>query len=326
MQGKIISKVIETDEDDGNPRWSPDGKKLLYSTHSKTTGYRIWVKNLHTSKTFFVDNGLTPAWSPRVHTVVYAKYVDGNCDIYAKNLDTGTATRLTSHSARDQYPHWGVIDESEKIVFASKRTGYYEIWIMNPNGSGKNRLTDIGQRTGNRMIGPVISPDGLAITFWEIDYKNDHSVWVMASDGTSLVELVKHAANPQWSSVSSDIIYFDSKITGWAQIWKTKIPRSYFRQMAMNQFAEYLESLPPDKRLQEQGMWTRRHLATFELSVSQLKQAFHDLGYFDGEISDDFDDELAKSIISFQQAEKLVPVDGIFGPYTYRKLAARMGW
>jgi|GEM_PF-4986478 len=225
--GKKLQEVVTSDADESNPRWSPDGEKILYQTRGKE-GYRIWIKNLSEGEPKLIDYGLTPAWARDGTHIVYAKYSAGNSDIYMKDLNTGNTVRLTTHPARDQYPYWGLVNGRDQIVFASRRgdsnNQIYDIWIMNPDGSDKRRLTTIGTSINQRMVGPVISPDGQRIAFWEIDYENDHSVWLIDPVGSEPVEFVKQAANPEWSPGNPDVIYFNSKFSGRSQIWRTRIP------------------------------------------------------------------------------------------------------
>ena len=182
--GEKLREAISEPGDEQNPRWSPDGTRLVFHRLIAGRGYQVWTYDLVQGALTYIDDGLTPAWSPDGRSLVYARKKDGNWDIYTRLLDTGQTRRLTTHRAREQYPYWGLVAGREKILFASQRTGVYEIWEMDTDGGNKRRLSDAGEATGNRMIGPVLSPDGTRIAFWEIDYVNDHSVWLMNADGT----------------------------------------------------------------------------------------------------------------------------------------------
>jgi len=223
--GNQLTELVASEGDEQNPRWSPDGKQIVYHKLSKAKGYQIWLVDVETKVVRYIDDGLTPTWSPDGKYLAYGKKSDGNWDIYKHDLRSSQTIRLTNHSAKEQYPYWALVNGKEKLLFASKRTGTYEIWEMNTDGSNKKRLTVVGDQTGNRMIGPVVSPNGKKIAFWEIDYMNDHSVWLMNHDGSDPIEFIKKAANPEWGSNANgeQILYFDSKITGRAQIWYANV-------------------------------------------------------------------------------------------------------
>jgi Tol biopolymer transport system component len=220
--GVKLGVLVSSEDDDENPRWSPDGSKIVFHRLRRDRGYEVWMKDLVSGKLEFVDSGLTPAWSLDGRGLVYAKKLDGNWDIHKKDLITGTVTRLTTNTAGDQYPYWAKVGGEERILFASARSGIYEIWSMAPDGGDQRQLSTCGLRTGKRMVGPVSSAEGRLIAFWEIDYENDHSIWVMNSDGSNPREWFKRAANPEWDVLAPGgrTIYFDSKITGRAQIWR----------------------------------------------------------------------------------------------------------
>ena len=72
---------------------------------------------------------------------------DGNPEIYMMNSDGTNQTRITNTPAIDARPAWS--REINKIVFTSGRdftlpstNPKFEIYIMNPDGTGPQRLTN----------------------------------------------------------------------------------------------------------------------------------------------------------------------------------------
>ena len=49
----------------------------------------------------------------------------------------------------------------------------------------------------------------------------------MDHDGSNLRKILTHAANPEWGPETPDgySLYFDSKVTGRAQIWTTQLAK-----------------------------------------------------------------------------------------------------
>ena len=105
-----------------------------------------------------------------------------------------------------------------KIVFDSQKVSNNDIWVMYSDGSGLKRLTTHYEVDWD----PAWSPDGMKIAFVS-DRSGSNDIWIMDYNGSNPVELVKKAANPEWSPQNSKILFFDSKVTGRAQIWKTSI-------------------------------------------------------------------------------------------------------
>jgi Tol biopolymer transport system component len=92
-----------------------------------------------------------------------------------------------------------------KIAFATDRDGNFEIYTINPDGSGLTRLTN----TSSAEATPAWSPDGLKIA-----YARDSHVWTMNADGSGQTE-GPPGDDPGWSPDGTKLIYardgFDSQ-------------------------------------------------------------------------------------------------------------------
>ena len=64
-------------------------------------------------------------------------------------------------------------------------------------------------------------------------------------------------------------------------------------------------------------------LARFGITVSDIKTALADLGFYKGEITNEFDTCTAEAIAHFQEMNGL-EADGIFGSMTYQRLASHL--
>lgn len=79
-------------------------------------------------------------------------------------------------------------------------------------------------------------------------------------------------------------------------------------------------SLPPAERLQVQRLNTLHYLHEWGLSIRQLRAELAALGFPTVGESDDFTDDLALAIESFQRKHCLRHIDGVFGPLTYLQM------
>jgi eukaryotic-like serine/threonine-protein kinase len=76
-------------------------------------------------------------------------------DIYIARSD-GTGERyLTNDGYKDRIPRWS--PDGKRIAFYSNRSGNFEIWVINPDGSGLKQITDDRAEANIRT---VWSPDG----------------------------------------------------------------------------------------------------------------------------------------------------------------------
>lgn len=85
-------------------------------------------------------------------------------DIYTICPDGSDPKQLTDDPADDVMPDWS--PDGKKIAFTSDRTGQYQIFVMEANGSGEEQLT-----TDLENDMPIWLPDGNRIAFRTTDGK-----------------------------------------------------------------------------------------------------------------------------------------------------------
>jgi TolB protein len=100
-----------------------------------------------------------------------------------------------------------------KIAFASDRAGNFDIYVMNPDGSGLVRVTDDPAEDTH----PTWSPDGRSIAFVSTRDGNKE-IYVVSAEGGAATRLTNNAAedfSPAWSlSVATPRILFVSHRDG----------------------------------------------------------------------------------------------------------------
>src|SRR4051812_37262915 len=108
------------------------------------------------------------------------------------NGKVSAVKRITNVS--DSYPM--ASPDGKKIVFQSNRTGDWEIFVMNFDGSELNQLTHSMGFDGC----PIWSPDGTKIAFAS-ERDNDPEIYLMTSDGnnqTRLTNSIGDDSHPHW--------------------------------------------------------------------------------------------------------------------------------
>ncbi len=173
--GSGVKKLSDTAN--AGPAWSPDGLRIAF-----VGGTDIWTGNPDGSQFQRLTFGgaISPSWSPDGQKIAFVCY-DATppnaeiCTITTAGLDT---TNLTNDPGRDYAPQWS--PDGQKIAFYSDRSGRFEIYVMNADGSGQVRLTDFFTSS----INPTWSPDGRLILFSEDDPNVGTRLYVMNPDGT----------------------------------------------------------------------------------------------------------------------------------------------
>jgi len=79
--------------------------------------------------------------------------------IYVVPVSGGEAIRLTREGNLNERPRWS--PDGKKIAFISDRSGSAQVWLMNPDGSQPQQLTQFPTEAG----GVLFSPDGKHLLF-----------------------------------------------------------------------------------------------------------------------------------------------------------------
>lgn len=103
------------------------------------------------------------------------------------------------------------------------------------------------------------------------------------------------------------------------------------RENAMLGYDRILNAADEPERRKMQELATRFQLHALnqampgtEHSVSKVKLGLESLGFFEGEINDDYTGEFFDAVAAFQRAVGLIPDDGIFGKDTFLELMRRL--
>ena len=96
---------------------------------------------------------------------------------------TGAVRRLTEDPADDFDP--GFTRDGKHLIFSSSRSGHFEIWIAERDGSGARRITNDGVDAEN----PVSTPDDQWIVYAS-GSPEKRGIWKVRIDGSAASRLV----------------------------------------------------------------------------------------------------------------------------------------
>lgn len=115
-----------------------------------------------------------PAISPDGKLVAFERDNNGGSDLWLLDVNRGVETRFTSDPSSNIAPVWSPGGDS--VVFASNRSGVYNLYQKAANGSGgevrllSNTITDSPEQW---------SRDGRSIVYFELDTKNKRDLWTL---------------------------------------------------------------------------------------------------------------------------------------------------
>jgi Tol biopolymer transport system component/DNA-binding winged helix-turn-helix (wHTH) protein len=227
--GSNVQRITNNLAEDVNPCWSPDGSKILFD--SERDGNReIYVMDadgnnqVRLTRNNAVDS--TAAWSPDGSLIAFASnrdtgppYNPYNLDIYVMNADGSNVRRIVDDPEYDVSPQWS--PDGRKILFISGRSGNFDVFEMNADGTGQKNLTaDYDKADG----APVWSLDGNNIAFSRrVDGKSQ--IFIMDADGTNLKRVTNNSANneaPWWSPDGSKLVFLTDRDGNW-EIYVTSV-------------------------------------------------------------------------------------------------------
>jgi TolB protein len=244
--GTQYRRLTDNPARDMLPAWSPDGKKIAFV--SERGGDRdLWLINSDGSSPQPLTRGIFKqrrplydvdrefieglgyyllSWSQDGSKIAYTSVRrDGKGDIAMLSIHSPypnlaslqvIETQITQDDGWELFPSWS--PDGKQIAYVKTQgQGFSEIWVMDPNGQNRRRLTD---RPFTKFFEPSFSPDQKILLFFSNQSGND-DIWTMDRTGQNLKQLTTDPAadfHPSWSPDGKKIAFI-SKRTGANAIW-----------------------------------------------------------------------------------------------------------
>jgi Tol biopolymer transport system component len=131
---------------DFNPRWSADGSQIMFIS-GRAGKYQVFLMNADGSDVVQVTAGgssiTNASLSPDGNRIAFTYPQGGKfTDLYVigKDGSPDSVVRLTQDATFDDGTAWS--PDGEKIFFYSDRSGNYDLWMINADGTNPVQLTD----------------------------------------------------------------------------------------------------------------------------------------------------------------------------------------
>jgi serine/threonine-protein kinase len=224
--GSDRTMLTESGFNNHGPRWSPDGKQIVFRGDAPGAKAAIFLANADGSGevqmlTDGTSNDTEPAWSPDGSQIVFASDREGTYDIYIMNADGSDVHRITFGGSAERSPNWS--PDGNSIVYVSNEKGGNDIYVILVDGREQTRLTENVVTDYN----PIWSPDGSKIVYIS-EARGNPDIWIMNADGSDVTQLTTDLAAdlvPGWSP-DGDKILFISKRQGNGDLWVMNVDGS----------------------------------------------------------------------------------------------------
>lgn len=197
--------------------WSPDGTKFAlvgYVDSGNTTWsiHKVHADGSNLTRLTNV-NGVhdsEPSWSPNGSQIAFTRTFwaqNNRNELWTMNADGGNQQYI---GVEGYAAKWA--PDGSRFIFTSSRSGNYEIYTCNIDGTNELQLTHTG---GDEWM-PIWSPDGSQIAYslstgtWEAGNRTTYEIFVMNTDGSNIRQLTSNNSfdhYPRWSANGAHIVF-----------------------------------------------------------------------------------------------------------------------
>ena len=183
--------------------WSPDSKKVAYTTLRHGKNFALWTANADGSdnRPIMVSENhiLWPVWSPDGKRIAFKFGKDDSFNLWVMDADGSGKRQLTTDGkCDDSAPSWS--PDGERIAYSSRK----DIWLSHLATKSKFKLTEKGKNSR-----PAYSPDGKRIAYTstiDIEAEEDENeagenIWVMDEYGSNKIRLTTDGSE-DWRSLA----------------------------------------------------------------------------------------------------------------------------
>jgi len=211
---------LTTDSQSSTPlMWTPDGKSIVfYGRRTLPWLWRVPAKGGEIQREVrYPAIGSLAADGRRL---LYSEETEETPSIWRADL-AGPGGPVLTNAVYIQSTYGDLNAQPDpvgtRIVWASWRTGFGEIWLSDAAGENPSQITHLNQFSGS----PRWSPDGQWISF-DFNTSSGSQIYVIDPDGRRLRPITNTPnanVRPSWSR-DGNSIYFTSDRTGRFEVWK----------------------------------------------------------------------------------------------------------
>jgi TolB protein len=183
-------------------QWSPDGKRLSYSSYPHTGDEDEWLRSglwtvaIDGSDRVMLGLGNGARWSPDGKRLVFSAPTNASDgDLFVMNADGTRRRRLLATPELEQAADWS--PDGRRILFTRFDGGGADVMVIDADGTNVRKLTD----SRGFDIAAAWSPDGTTILFTGGRAAGASQLFLMDADGSNIRDLTGgrfSGSEPSW--------------------------------------------------------------------------------------------------------------------------------
>ena len=207
--GDGVKLVCFKDLDCYNPRFSPDGKTIVFCATNIVSDF-IYMIDLDDSSTFtfpkFIDGGTDPVFSPDGRYLMYRSEKNDNNAVYILDIQTDESFPISDGSLST---HAEFSPDGNKVIYSSSLDENFDLVILDLNDTSDYAQKTIANSKDAEIYG-TFSPDGKLIAYSSFDVNYRGSVHICSADGNNNITVSKgmgSSYNPKFSPDGSRLAF-----------------------------------------------------------------------------------------------------------------------
>lgn len=239
------------------PRWSADGKRVVFQNIERTK-FNIRTVDLDDRKMTWItndlNNNLNPVWSIKNDRIYFSSDRGGGYNVWSMGVSSsgepsGQPRQVTTGAGQDV--ELALTPDGKRMGFSVLRQNA-DLWRLpvapttgKPTGSPENVISTTREDSRGEW-----SPDGSKIAF-NSDRTGDMNIWLYSfADGTTK-QITRGPGGdfqPTWSPDGKQLVFFSSR-NGNADIWRVDIDSGALTQITQDAATDINPFVSPDGKL-----------------------------------------------------------------------------
>lgn len=217
----VAAQVAESQARYTSPRWSPDGRRLMFGANLENTR-RLDLFAINADGSALVkirEDARDGSWSSDGKRVLFAAMTAGNLDVYVMNADGSNVQQLTRTPDMEYQPTWS--PDGKQIAFLNIPAGegqHHDVHLMNADGTNRIPLTETAAFEESFV---VWSPDSKKIAFAS-NRDGNLEVYALTLASKDLRRLTNDAGSdnvPAFTPDSRSVVFISGR-GGARQFWR----------------------------------------------------------------------------------------------------------